>query len=547
MHYRTKIIALFGALVPFCSQGASLTGRIIDSMTQEPLPARVYLLDESGTNHFVTSSLDPKGTALPYREQWVPMSRSRDQHTTVSAHPFQIDLPVGSYEIEVYHGKEYFPHRSTVTVTNNNVALTISLHRWIDLNARGWYSGETHVHRRHFELPNVMLAEHLNIAFPVTFWTTTAYEAPHTRPATLRHPPSPFGPREDRGVAPQAIDGEHIIVPRNTEYEIFSVGEQRHVLGAVFILNHQTAFTKGMPPVKAIAEQAHAEGALLDLDKHSWPWSLMLPPVAKVDLFELSNNSVWQTRFGFTRSGRPPEYMQIALSDGHMTERGWLDYGFQCYYALLNCGLRLTPTAGTASGVHPVPLGFSRVYVHPDEPFSTSSWMAGLKAGRSFVTTGPMLFATLNGRQSHSSRPAYSGVPKELPLELEIMSAHPIHEIEVVVNGITLPAFRPPNNRTHTGAYRNEISSLLSFDSSAWVIARCFSRLPNGRERFAHSAPFYVEVPDRPIRPRREEINYLTRLMEEELERNQHILAAEALAEFQEALEFYQSFGDDER
>ena len=544
------MVTLLGALVPVWIQGAALTGRIVDSKTTEAVPARVYVLDETGTNHFVTS-LEPEGSAFPYREQWVPMSRSKDQHTTLSAHPFRVDLPKGNYRIVVYHGKEYFPHQSTVVIEDKDVALTIPLHRWINLNARGWYSGETHVHRRHFELPNVMLAEHLNIAFPVTFWTTTAYEAPHTRPADLRHPPSPFGPREDRGRHPRSVDADHIIVPRNTEYEIFSVGDQRHVLGAVFILNHQTVFTEGMPPVKAIAEQAHTEGALLDLDKHSWPWSLMLPPVAKVDLFELSNNSVWQTRFGFTRSGEPPAYMQIELTDGHMTERGWLDFGFQCYYALLNCGLRLTPTAGTASGVHPVPLGFSRVYVRPDGPFSTESWMTALKAGRSFVTTGPMLFATLNGREPHSNEPAYSGpsttLPLELDLELEIQSAHPIHEIEVVVNGTPLPALIPHNNRTRAGAYRNQIVSELSFDSSAWVIVRCFSRLPNGRERFAHSAPFYVEVPDRPIRPRREEIDYLSGLMRRELERNQNVLSAEALAEFQEALEFYQAFGDDVR
>ena len=40
------------------------------------------------------------------------------------------------------------------------------------------------------------------------------------------------------------------------------------------------------------------------------------------------------------------------------TERGWIDFNFQNYYALLDCGFKMRPTAGTASGVHPVPLGF---------------------------------------------------------------------------------------------------------------------------------------------------------------------------------------------
>ena len=84
--------------------------------------------------------------------------------------------------------------------------------------------------------------------------------------------------------------------------------------------------------------------------------------------------------------------MQVDSDERGMTELGWLQFGFQNYYALLNCGFRLQPTAGTASGVHPVPLGFSRVYVQLAGEFSGDKWLQGLKAGRSFVTTGPMVF-----------------------------------------------------------------------------------------------------------------------------------------------------------
>jgi len=46
--------------------------------------------------------------------------------------------------------------------------------------------------------------------------------------------------------------------------------------------------------------------------------------------------------------------------------------------------------------VHPVPLGFSRVYVAPAARLQLRGLDQRLKAGRSFVTTGPMLFATVN-------------------------------------------------------------------------------------------------------------------------------------------------------
>jgi len=47
----------------------------------------------------------------------------------------------------------------------------------------------------------------------------------------------------------------------------------------------------------------------------------------------------------------------------HGTELDWTLYTFQNYYAAAE--LRLPPAShrGTANGVHPVPLGFGRVYV----------------------------------------------------------------------------------------------------------------------------------------------------------------------------------------
>src|SRR5262249_6959195 len=187
-------------------------------------------------------------------------------------------------------------------------------------------------------------------------------------------------------------------------YEIFRVNKKAHTLGAFFVLNHRTLLDTGVPPARPIAEKMHQEGALIELDKHNWPWTMMLVPVMRPDLYELTNNHVWRTEFAFKDFGEPAaEYMKIERGRKDWTERGWIDYGLQNYYALLNCGFRLRPTAGTAAGVHPVPLGFGRVYVHLPEGFSFDRWFAGLGAGRSFVTTGPMLFATVNDQQPGKS------------------------------------------------------------------------------------------------------------------------------------------------
>src|SRR5262249_56821160 len=138
---------------------------------------------------------------------------------------------------------------------------------------------------------------------------------------------------------------------------------------------------------------------LMELDKHNWPWSVMLVPVMGIDLYELSNNHVWRTEFGLPDFGEPAaDWMHVERGPRGFTEAGWIEYGFRNYYTLLDCGFRLPPTAGTASGVHPVPLGFGRVYVHVPKGLSLDAWVDGLNAGRSFVTTGPMLFAQVNDR-----------------------------------------------------------------------------------------------------------------------------------------------------
>ncbi len=115
----------------------------------------------------------------------------------------------------------------------------------------GWYSGDTHVHRTLEELPNLLLAEDLNVALPLSYWVTRSHTAPtrgdKNTGANLR--PEPI-----------AVDATHVIYPINTEYEIFTTDERRHTLGAVFVLGHKTPLDLGAPPVRPIAERARREG-----------------------------------------------------------------------------------------------------------------------------------------------------------------------------------------------------------------------------------------------------------------------------------------------
>jgi hypothetical protein len=80
---------------------------------------------------------------------------------------------------------------------------------------------------------------------------------------------------------------------------------------------------------------------------HAFFISPMIVPVMQVDLFELANNHHWRTEYAITNWAEPaPKWMGFGGS-GTDNERDWTLYGFQTYYALLNCGFRLCPSAGT--------------------------------------------------------------------------------------------------------------------------------------------------------------------------------------------------------
>lgn len=507
-----------------------LRGEVVDAGTGEPLAARVYVRSSDGRWHFARSA-SPEGSAVEYRKRRFP--QCVEMHTTVSAHPFLVDVPPGRVTVRVERGKEYLPMEKTVDVRDDPVELTFELTRWIDMAALGWYSGDTHVHRSLDELPNLLLAEDLNVGLPLSYWVTTAYTLPGSGDKST-----------DVEIRPEPIqvDSTHVIYPVNTEYEIFRVGDKRHTLGAVFALGHKTPFQAGVPPVRPIAEDARRQGAILDLDKHSWPWSLMLVPVMNVDLFELANNHVWRTEFGFRQwtIETAPQYQSLDIDEQGFTERGWIDFGFQTYYALLNCGFRMRPTAGTASGVHPVPLGFGRVYVHLPDGFSYEKWMEGLGEGRSFVTTGPMLIVQVHGRPPGATIRREASGRHTYRVAGRVESSRPLRPIEIVVNGEVVRRIPAANRRTDQGGYESPIETGVKLDGSSWIAVRAFEDRADNRIRFAHSSPVHVEVPGKPLRPRRQEVDYLIRRMKEEVERNENVLPPEALEEYREALRAYE-------
>lgn len=508
----------------------TLLGDITDAATGRPVAARVYIQGEDGRWHFAKSAV-AEGSAVRYEKRnWVN-TNAVELHTTLSAHPFEADLPPGRYTVLAERGREYFPASHDVLLGEDTVRVRIALRRWVNMAAQGWYSGETHLHRTLDELRNIVLAEDLNVAFPLSFWVTKAGAAPTA------------GDRNMVGAFPDhviGVDDTHVIWPRNTEYEIFSVGAKSHTLGALFLLNHRSLFTNGVPPWGPVAEDARREGALLDMDKLDWAFAFALPPTTGAQLYELANNHLWRTEFGFTNYvSDAPAFLQPPRGGRTGNERDWTLYTLGMYYTLLDSGYRLSPTAGTASGVHPVPAGFSRVYVHVGEVFSYERWLEGLAAGRSFVTTGPMLLATVNGRDPGEIF-RQASAPATYRVAGTVRSEQPLSFIEVLHNGRPARTIMPQNRETPEGGRETAFGAELDVAGSSWLAVRCWEDRPDARYRFAHTAPWYVEVPGRPLQPGRDEKQFLIRRMTDEMARSRSVVSPEAMAEYERALAAYE-------
>ena len=163
----------------------------------------------------------------------------------------------------------------------------------------------------------------------------------------------------------------------------------------------------------------------------SYGWDLpMLVANGLVDSIEVANSH-------FGRKAMQPD---AKLGKPRDTGRyagpfGYARWSQDVYFKLLDCGLRIPPTAGSGSGVSPNPAGYNRVYVHLDGSFDYRQWWKNLKAGQVVVTNGPLLRARVeNELPGHTFR-GEEGRELELQIGMTLTTREPISYLEIVQDG----------------------------------------------------------------------------------------------------------------
>ena len=100
LHPRIALLTLL-AVVPTLALALDgeppkrLRGKVLDAETGKPLPCRLYLRGENDV--WWTVQTDTGGSAVPYRKQNSQVKDAVETHTSLSAHPFVVELPPGRY------------------------------------------------------------------------------------------------------------------------------------------------------------------------------------------------------------------------------------------------------------------------------------------------------------------------------------------------------------------------------------------------------------------------------------------------------------------
>jgi len=136
------------------------------------------------------------------------------------------------------------------------------------------------------------------------------------------------------------------------------------------------------------------------------------------------------------------------------------------WHRFLNLGVPLAASAGTDVMLdyhRTMAVGTTRIYVYVPGPFRIGPYLEALKAGKSFVTTGPLLDFRVEGARPGEA----TGQGGEAGWTLTLAHTGPVSQVDLLVNGAvveTVSGLDGPGVR--------ELSGTLTLPAGGWAAAR---------------------------------------------------------------------------
>jgi hypothetical protein len=446
---------------------APSTGRVRievkDAQSGRTVPARLGLYDSTGRAPLPSEqALQVHRYADDTRLLWVAQRLlwpSRNRLAFYSNGTYESELPSGSYELVATKGPEFRAYTGRVDVKAGQTStVTISLTRYADQPAAGWYSGDTHLHLMRDQVQDLSVwgqvaAEdvHVGNLLEMGNIVTTHFRQPAWGPAGrfLRDGHLIASGQEDPRTTQRGHTIHHnlttpVHLPAEDYFSYHKVFEASHSQGGVSGYAHMGQLFNGR------------RGLAIDV------------PFELVDFIEV-------------------------LQGGRLATDTW--------YPFLNLGFKVNPAAGSDYPYFGPSLpGVERYYVKLDGPFDADAWYRSFKAGHVFVTNGPLIDVTVNGQGMGNEIRVARGARLDIAASARLNpDIDRLGRLEVIVHGDVVASERANGDRIDL---RKEIVA----DRSMWIAVRALGEreaAPPGQPQqltaIAHSAPIYVVVDGQPF------------------------------------------------
>ena len=353
---------------------------------------------------------------------------------------YGVSVPPGTYDVIATRGPEYRHLRRRVEVAESDVAhLELRFERWRDLPAEGWWSGDAHIHITRGDVGDeaalsIARAEDLHVANLLAMGNIGAEYF-----AQPGYGPDGRASRNDYNLVSGQEDPR---TGRRGHTVHLNIAERARDVDRYFLYHE-------------LFERLRAGGSVSGYAHVGSDW------------FGESVGLALDVPFGIV------DVVEV-LQAYRLRIYPWYDF--------LNLGFRLTPIAGS-DYPYVDPAGAVRFFAGIDGPISADAWFDAIRAGRTFVSNGPMLSFHVGAATMGEAVEIEPGESLLLHAEAEVNpDFDELERLELVVHGEVVAATDGPG--------RVEVEHRLVQEAGCWVAARAVG----SNRTVAHSAPVYVTV-----------------------------------------------------
>jgi len=376
-------------------------------------------------------------------------------------------VPAGKYVLRAFRGLEYRPLERLIELApGQNLNVKLELDHWNDPAARSWYSGESHIHANYgyghwYNTPETMRLQLEGEGLKVANFMVANSDGDGV-----------FDREFFRG-APDPLSSSETVLYWNEEFRATLWGHMtllnlKRLVEPLFTGFRDTTNPLDTPTNADIADATHLQDGHVNFTH---------PASSSGDPF-----------LGAYAAKSVP--VDVALGKIDSLDINWGEPTLQLWYGLLNCGFRLPASAGTDCFLNRIQSrlpGSDRAYVKIDTAFSYVEWIRNLKAGRSFVTGGPLLEFSVDGK--------FLGDNLQLPASGSVSARasavwrEPLDHAELVYNGATVASGQLSADRLSA-----TLEQTVTIDRSGWLCFRAYGQ----NRTLAHTSPIYVTVAGKP-------------------------------------------------